>query len=114
MRISDWSSDVCSSDLGCSGPLVNDGEQGASLYPWRHRIDQGQAGIGLFRSRDFALVRHDRPVVALQDARERGVGFLAPIGIQRNRTSVGQGTSASGRVGTGGLSIINKRNTLLQ
>src|SRR3546814_16611476 len=82
MRISDWSSDVCSSDLqldrmGVSVPLVGDfhynGHKLLTQFPdcaqalSKYRINPGNMGGGKRRDDNFAQMievacRHDKPV----------------------------------------------------
>src|SRR3546814_14272178 len=47
MRISDWSSDVCSSDLGACSSVGADQERG---YPPENRGPYGPGASGFFRS----------------------------------------------------------------
>src|SRR3546814_13650195 len=81
LRISDWSSDVCSSDLRCLVRRASD-----RRYQLRHdcdlvaAIDQRDAG---------ALERHQR----------------------KDRKRVGEGKSVSVRVDGGGRRIIKKKHT---
>src|SRR3546814_13583338 len=98
MRISDWSSDVCSSDLAVAGlDLLRQGEVVACLRLVDVR-DGDQADIetlaGLFElSADGGLLGH-RELQAV----ERGA-----------RKSVGWGQSVSVRVDLGGRRIIKKK-----
>src|SRR3546814_15291387 len=92
MRISDWSSDVCSSDLGLKGFDV---ATGAALA-------EGLAGAG------------EEGEVADEEGAESGVGgqlgeVLGEPGAG-DRKSVVSGKSVSGRVDLGGRRIINKKN----
>src|SRR3546814_17130584 len=97
MRISDWSSDVCSSDLGVSRarPGVAAGDGAAGARP-------GRAG-GAW---------HGEPGAG------RGAGDAGGVADQHrrwvrctDRKSVVKGKSVSGRVGLGVLRIIQKNNT---
>src|SRR3546814_13821122 len=101
MRISDWSSDVCSSDLG--GP-----------HPSQTRHEQRP---------DAACPRYPHPKEARQDcladaARCLPVPRLTPCGPVRSprhpaspdRKSVVTGKSVSVRVDLGGRRIIQKKN----
>src|SRR3546814_9156676 len=87
MRISDWSSDVCSSDL-CS--------HGAAAAPC-------EQGVGIVGAQDLD-VGHEQVGVAL-DRR----GLLAERRRIGDRTSVVSGKSVSGRVDRGGCRIIKKK-----
>src|SRR3546814_19485507 len=96
MRISDWSLDVCSSDLDGSGP-------GMARDQSRSRQAMGRQ-----RRHPPAKAWHDRAggPSCLYDGRwrDRGQGGL-------DRKSVLWGKSVSGRVDLGGGTII-KKNTL--
>src|SRR3546814_16830697 len=102
MRISDWSSDVCSSDLPCR----------CHAAPAR--------GHGAARAHPKAVRPTDRqePGGQSQDRRHEGraggcaVAGLPGSGIPRriaDRTSVGSGTWVSVRVYIGGSRLINKK-----
>src|SRR3546814_12805138 len=90
MRISDWSSDVCSSDLRLEGgeEFRPDGTIDGAV------IDRQRAGHdGCHRQR---TVLHDRTLLARADR-------------QKDRKSVASGKSVSVRVDLGGRRIINKK-----
>src|SRR3546814_15065567 len=108
MRISDWSSDVCSSDLG----RIDDR---AALAPLGHQTGIGQLGkveahrgsghvkrFGQGASGDTALAR-------LHQQAERGEPMLMRQSGQE-RKSVVEGKSGSVRVDLGGSRIIKKKN----
>src|SRR3546814_13850302 len=94
MRISDWSSDVCSSDLGDSGVL----HSGAvfrfthALHGGRHLalLDHSSVGRGLFR--------------VFRDHRGRDAVLQT-----RDRKSVVWGKGVSVRVDLGGSRILKKK-----
>src|SRR3546814_17949098 len=88
LRISDWSSDVCSSDLG---DVAAPRRQGARR-----------------RGHD-ALAQHDLARARLDEARKQAQrrGLDAARG---DRKSGGKGKSVSGRVDLGGRRIIKKKN----
>src|SRR3546814_20865828 len=96
MRISDWSSDVCSADLGAAAGRLSDdpgadpvsGRQSGSHEPDRHRTAGTQSR------------RDGRPAAHEFDPR------------RRDRKSVVSGKSLSVRVDLGGLRIIKKKNQL--
>src|SRR3546814_12748706 len=98
MRISDWSSDVCSSDLGV-GDVVNVLSDGV----W--------GGLG----EDRADRRGDHLGVALVDLRERVAHEVHPAALPgppcRDRKSVVSGKSVSVRVDLGGRRIIQKKKS---
>src|SRR3546814_13899840 len=93
MRISDWSSDVCSSDLGIL-PLRS------GLVPWPPEVDR---------------VLGDEGPVAVQDDRRQLPVFI-PSEPQPNdmagldRKSVVSGKRVAVRVDLGGRRIIKKKN----
>src|SRR3546814_19662396 len=94
MRISDWSSDVCSSDLTIS-IMLDHIDYVADLVGWQH------VAIGT-----------DWP---LQAPREILQALLQPantlIGSRKDRQSVVSGKSVSVRVEVGGRRIITKKRT---
>src|SRR3546814_20074387 len=81
MRISDWSSDVCSSDLELAPLRVGD-----------HRADLGTLAAGSFRD-------------GVRERLQRQTGVT-----REDRKSVVQGKSVSVRVGLGGGRIIKQNN----
>src|SRR3546814_16483044 len=110
MRISDWSSDVCSSDLH-----VFFAEREASKIPKLADslalrtvasvgiVGAGTMGIGIamsFASAGISVVLHDLSAESLTRAAE----------TIRDRKSVVSGKSVSVRVELGGRRIINKKN----
>src|SRR3546814_18219935 len=105
MRISDWSSDVCSSDLGDhrTGTL---GRLLAGLEYHQHR-----ATPGIERRRQH-LRGGNQPghmEVVAAAVRHR---YLAAVGVARgggDRKSVGSGKSVSVRVDLGGRRILKKK-----
>src|SRR3546814_14219991 len=142
MRISDWSSDVCSSDLGrwrfgAGAGIVRrfsthrciSGWLGtAAGVGWRCNaaVGHGRAGaVVVVRGRnekrflpglatvtaaqDPAVVadRQHELVVEEFDLGQRRAALRLHLGLMpRDRKSVGEGTSVSGRVGHGGRRII--------
>src|SRR3546814_11936475 len=100
MRISDWSSDVCSSDLPAWRPMPRGGRlpvsagiaDGGSSRPWSEIQLQiaGPMPVGTIGARIDGVDRACRP---------------------EDRKSVVSGKSVSGRVDLGGRSIIKKKNT---
>src|SRR3546814_18603475 len=110
MRISDWSSDVCSSDLGYAidihprGKGVGtEGETGERHIPTialpldHHLVRVDIAGVGqhLFRRNDIVEV---------------GVAMFVIVAvIEGDRKSVVWGKSVSVRVDLGGLRVIKKK-----
>src|SRR3546814_15352413 len=86
MRISDWSADVCSSDLPMASP------QGGSSAPPRARIPHTKKG-------------GSRPPLITAFA-----GMTHRHSVQPDRKSVVSGKSVSVRVDLGGRRIIKKNN----
>src|SRR3546814_11213926 len=98
MRISDWSSDVCSSDLHLTRPaaqrhLVDDGVLAGDLD--RHRIDIGRNGAAA-ECAPGGKGEHHRAGAKVKDVAE-------------DRKSVVSGKSVSVRVDLGGHRIIKKK-----
>src|SRR3546814_17883689 len=113
MRISDWSSDVCSSDLGagpgCARPkpgrasrddtLTIDASQGGSMNRQTAILAAGIALLAL------AQTHAAHAAEAAQSASEAGAGAEGT----GDRKSVGEGTGVSGRVDTGERVKIQKK-----
>src|SRR3546814_20804555 len=97
MRISDWSSDVCSSDLHDEGQLEEIEEEGQ--HEDQDVDDDQEAG---FATRYTGQQVFD-PEIAVDRAEDQ-----AKTG---DRKSVVQGKSVSVRVDLGGRRIIKKKNT---
>src|SRR3546814_18416506 len=114
MRISDWSSDVCSSDLeGAEQPHVEIGgilpfQRQRRTEPFTHIIIQEQAAFQ--RHRDAVAGR------AAQRGRRAGCGEFIDTGVGvfelGDRMSVVTGKSVSVRVDLGGLLIIKKKKNI--
>src|SRR3546814_13920634 len=103
MRISDWSSDVCSSDLGqaIGQFLLNAGGVRPSLPFIIASILISLAAIPV------ALTRIDAPTPSGHAPLGlRSLYAVSPLGIDRKR--VVSGKSVSGRVYLGGRRILNK------
>src|SRR3546814_19778638 len=101
MRISDWSSDVCSSDLGMSSYVAP--ERGSVLGGEAIEVDEEARGC---RS-DTAVARTEESRVAL--APHLGRCCRARVHRRADRRSVVEGTSVSVRVDLGGSRIIKKQ-----
>src|SRR3546814_14341138 len=107
MRISDWSSDVCSSDLSDTGFSALQ-DSGAFALSW------AAYGLryGIRTEIDAELVAGRQVVVdvsraVLADARRRYPGLLVVV---IDRKSVVEGTSVSVSLVLGGRRAINKHN----
>src|SRR3546814_11930237 len=88
MRISDWSSDVCSSDLIRAGP------------DW--------SGAALLRTASTERA----PVLMTVSQRRRPEGSCNMTGRSTDRKSVVEGKSVSVRVDLGGRRIIKKKKSM--
>src|SRR3546814_19732324 len=101
MRISDWSSDVCSSDLIGLEPLEIAGEQ-VLAEAVGHPVDEDGGGVPLIWPQDQALafLAHVIGGVALAQHRQLG---------KADRKSVGEGKSVSVRVDLGGRRNLTKK-----
>src|SRR3546814_20355089 len=104
MRISDWSSDVCSSDLNGKHVALMNAELDGTVGPLLKRKADAAGVI-------YTNVNGDQPGVILKQYRfVKGIG-LRPVlcgniqGLQ-DRKRVVQGKSVSGRVDVGGARII--------
>src|SRR3546814_16586238 len=97
MRISDWSSDVCSSDLGTPPPRVRCGSAGRGC----RRRPSGLSHADRL-SREYRWPRPDLP------ARRPYGAAGAPSG-RPDRKSVGEGKSVSVRVDLGGRRYLKKK-----
>src|SRR3546814_13430296 len=102
MRISDWSSDVCSSDLAAGDPN-GDAQAFMERQPVLQALTDDQLA-GRF-------TQPDGPAAHLpqRHARVRDVQFCA-VGLQ-DRKSVVEGKSVSVRVDLGGRRSIKKKHT---
>src|SRR3546814_15732717 len=96
MRISDWSSDVCSSDLSAA----------RALLPGDLRR---QGVVRIMRPFSGVLRRRRWPAAGTKSGVSTKMAEQAPeVGL--GRTSVVEGKSVSVRVDLGGSSISNKKN----
>src|SRR3546814_17783180 len=100
MRISDWSSDVCSSDLKDSGKLGVDRKTEHAKYPVQTCALYGQVGI--------AAHQPGHLLVAPGGGLDGPFGNVQP-GQDQDRKSVEKGKSVSVRVDLGGRRIIKKK-----
>src|SRR3546814_15049727 len=115
MRISDWSSDVCSSDLSACGlwitpdPSVCACDKDSSTASWGLR-PRRLAAFG----RPGSLKRSSHPASPMRWSRLRRptfvcLGMIAIVALDRIR--VGYGRIGLGLVDLGGLLIIKKKKT---
>src|SRR3546814_11562278 len=104
MRISDWSSDVCSSDLGVVLDRLH-GEVHAAIAQGRH---QAVEVIGRARG-EGAPIGVDAGDIATLDCDAGHPPGLHVVEELRDRKSVVSGKSVSVRVDLGGSGIIKKK-----
>src|SRR3546814_20859613 len=109
MRISDWSSDVCSSDLRIAADADGRGLAQARIAGLEHRLIGQRAG-----ARDDAdaalgedVARHDADLAFAGRQQAGAVG--ADQARLADRKSVVEGKRVSVRVDLGGRSIIKKK-----
>src|SRR3546814_18539106 len=96
MRISDWSSDVCSSDLAAA-----------------HLRAQGEAAI-FGRHGPWHALGADQRRASEFPPRPNDIGQARPLGDGEDRKSVVSGKSVSVRVDLGGVRIIQQKTTKKQ
>src|SRR3546814_14356378 len=101
MRISDWSSDVCSSDLAARPRRGDQAAQAAREPARQHRDDPRVAGAGEAQGRCGGGTPAGGPR-----------GGRAASGGAADRKSVVSGKSVSVRVDLGGRGISNKKNKI--
>src|SRR3546814_11064862 len=98
MRISDWSSDVCSSDLAA-----------AHVLPFsRHVGEDVVSHYGVPWEKVFAVGCGSGPIPSFEGTKNYADGDLLFV-AQQDMTSVVQGKSVSGRVDPGGRSVIKQK-----
>src|SRR3546814_18864742 len=110
MRISDWSSDVCSSDLVGHRVVAQRQRHGDHRG---HRLDALGVQLGklLDPAQDVRQLLGQRLLVAFVDANARQSRALRDsLLVDRDRKSVVWGKSVSVRVDLGGSRIIKKKN----
>src|SRR3546814_16718484 len=98
MRISDWSSDVCSSDLGERNLVANAANLSALL--WHALPDLNWCGFYLYDGAELVVGPF------------QGLPACIRIPLDKDRKSVGWGKSVSVRVDLGGRRIIKKKKKL--
>src|SRR3546814_15321320 len=107
MRISDWSSDVCSSDLPISVAAVSAERLQAAGVVSIQQLSSAVAGLTVNQTTSY-FSPHLRGV---------GTSFFGPaienpVGLYVDRKSVVSGKSVSVRVDLGGRRIIKQKKTL--
>src|SRR3546814_14025356 len=104
MRISDWSSDVCSSDLPGRRPMPTHLDDRDALPIWQRQLAQRESRYW----RDERAISTDVP----EDWSQRPALLRAlEITARRDRKSVVEGKSVSVRLDLGGRRLIKKKNT---
>src|SRR3546814_14033056 len=96
MRISDWSSDVCSSDLGCS--------TSTSARRWRKGSPRAQRD-----GRNGSTESRQRTSLKCRRMKISCVSCASPAKRSSDRKSVVEGKSVSVSVDLGGRRIIKKK-----
>src|SRR3546814_11671719 len=112
MRISDWSSDVCSSDLG-DDSRKHSGLPGAlvDLEPVAAKlacVGLPPAAVRFGECAEPDIAQRGQPAPD-QDRRAIEQQPIDQIGGEKDRKSVGSGKSVAVRVDTGGRRIIKKK-----
>src|SRR3546814_20513165 len=105
MRISDWSSDVCSSDLE-SADMV--GERGGDLLPPTGQLDEQHLQIGTGNDATGIFIGSGGILQGDNDVVERDDPFVTQHDCP-DRKSVVEGKSVSVRVDLGGRRIIKQK-----
>src|SRR3546814_14411944 len=106
MRISDWSSDVCSSDLKVATPEAVPG-----VVRQRRKEDALNGGVGAQGFRNL----HRGGCLPLKARCQRAEAALSKEAVvgrnaEADRKSVGSGKSVSVSVDTGGRRMLKKKN----
>src|SRR3546814_19714528 len=107
MRISDWSSDVCSSDLGLAGryavALFDLARESNAINAVLKSL--GDLKAGLAESADLHTLVTS-PIVGRTDAANAIGAAAKAMNVDSDRKSGGEGKSVSGSVDSGGHRII--------
>src|SRR3546814_16202006 len=111
MRISDWSSDVCSSDLPDAG-VDRRARQTAQVFQRMQTDAKRQLQAAVKAGGGKAACRQRRVVEECADEADHLV-HRAPV-VPQDRTSVVWGTRVSVRVDFGGRRIIKKKKSRKQ
>src|SRR3546814_16025294 len=106
MRISDWSSDVCSSDLRMAGRHADVRRHFRMTAGIGQRTAAGKGTAGA----EIGKVRHCARNGRQRRARMRPAGPPSRHGGETDRKSVGEGTRVAVRVDLGGRPPIEKKN----
>src|SRR3546814_13970928 len=105
MRTSDWSSDVCSSDLKCADFFRRDGTRRAA------------GDLGTMKAIERALASQPfvpEPIEERPHRRQFPRGRCIRKPSNTDRKSVVEGQSESVRVDLGGVRIMKKKNSILE
>src|SRR3546814_14580287 len=103
MRISDWSSDVCSSELGAECPPCQVGPPVLQKDESTHLIGDGAFRLAIAGLGEAGQSMVERQAVPLHESGEI---------VRLDRKSVGQGKSVSDRVDLGGRRVLNKHKSV--
>src|SRR3546814_16942106 len=130
MRISDWSSDVCSSDLNLLGEISSRLPEGEPMFEEDTLTDRPMRFIvaELIREKIFRLVGDELPygctvVIEEWEENDTGVRVAACVVVERethrpillgtgDRKRVVSGKSVSVRVVLGGRRFLKKKNNI--
>src|SRR3546814_17460956 len=111
MRISDWSSDVCSSDLEFAKVRQQFGQPIGRFQALQHRLvdmyvaESEARGMAATLPALFGMANRRSAAVSAAKGQRAEAGRL----IAEDRKSVGEGKSVSVRVDAGGRGILKKK-----
>src|SRR3546814_13214009 len=112
MRISDWSSDVCSSDLKAS--IVHFRSLGLDLIPGSGLLAPcvpGAVDGWLLMLRDYGTIGLDEALAPAIHYALQGCPLVPRVIDTINRKGVGEGKGVAVRVDLGGRRMIKKKQT---
>src|SRR3546814_13423918 len=110
MRISDWSSDVCSSDLWVAAHLIEHGDPGMAgmmqaAMERKYSASTGERFFTAGGTHRFANFGRHGGYIPVDKALQQSVNLV----FIRDRKSAGEGKSVSGRVKLGGRRTLKKK-----
>src|SRR3546814_13968410 len=108
MRISDWSSDVCSSDLGEAFLIAREHEHPGEVDRQRERMARPRADIGDEREQRVAQPRH-RPPVRTDDLKQDLPARPVRLAVAPHRIGDAKPRSEESRVGKECVSTFSSR-----
>src|SRR3546814_10983072 len=107
MRISDWSSDVCSSDLDSSKQFYNIAH---NLPVHGITVENAKVDLGTFIGRKAKTVKQFTGGVAQLFKANKTTRYFGKGKLLKDWTRVGSGTSVTVRVDLGGRRTIKTKN----